>query len=83
MVSTAEDNIQTMVKEIYPEVELPIFKIKITSKKPIIKPKFKKSPNFRLDLMNENFEYFNLKASLVQQKVKEDKKEIKFTMHKD
>jgi hypothetical protein len=84
MISTIEDNIQTIVKEIYPDVALPILKInKKTSKKPIIKSKFRKPPNFRLDLLNENFEYFNLKASLVQQKVKEDKQEFKFTIHKN
>ena len=69
IISTIEDNIQIMVKEIYPKVELPILKNnKKTSKKPIIKSNFRKLPNFRLDLLNENFEYFNLKASLVQKK---------------
>ena len=69
IISTIEDNIQIMVKEIYPKVELPILKNnKKTSKKPIIKSNFRKPPNFRLDLLNENFEYFNLKASLVQKK---------------
>jgi hypothetical protein len=42
MISTIEQNIQTMVKEIYSEVEFPIFKMnKKTSKKPIIKPIFR------------------------------------------
>jgi hypothetical protein len=33
--------------------------------------------------MNKTFEYFNLKASLVQQKVKADNQEFKFTIHKN
>ena len=71
MISTIKHNIQTMVKGIYPDVEFPIFGInKKTSKKPIIRSIFRQPPNFRLDLMNKNFEYFNLKASLLQQKVK-------------
>jgi len=60
MISTIEQNIQTMVKAIYPDVEFPIFKMnKKTSKKPIIRPIFRQPPNFRLDLMNKNFEYFS------------------------
>ena len=84
MISTVEDNIQTMVQEIYPDVELPILKInKKTNKKSIIKPKFRESPHFRLDLRNKTFEYFNLKNSLVRQKVKKDSTEFKFTIHKN
>ena len=84
MISRIEDNIQTMVKEIYPDVELPFLKInKKTDKEPIIKLKFRKPPYFRLDLMNKTFKYFNLKASLVQQKVKADNQEFKFTIHKN
>ena len=71
MISRIEDNIQTMVKEIYPDVALPILKInKKTDKEPIIKLKFRKPPYFRLDLMNKTFKYFNLKASLVATKSK-------------
>ena len=85
MISSIEDHIHVEVRKIYPEAELPTFKVIEKTKNSLIL-NYKSSRamhHFGLGLMNKTFEYFNSTASIVLEKIKEDGTEVTFVINKD
>ena len=84
MLSSIEDHIHIEVRKIYPDAELPTFIIEEKTANSLIM-NYKSSRamhHFGLGLMNKTFAYFNQKASIVLEKIKEDGTEVKFIIHK-
>lgn len=84
MISSIENHIHVEVRKIYPDAELPTFIVKEKNKNSLIMI-YKSSRamhHFGLGLMNKTFEYFNSKASIVLEKIKENGTEVRFIINK-
>jgi len=84
MISSIENHIHVEVRKIYPDAELPTFIVKEKNKDSLIMI-YKSSRamhHFGLGLMNKTFEYFNSKASIVLEKIKENGTEVRFIINK-
>lgn len=84
MLASIENHIHVEVQKIYPDAELPTFVVEEKTDNSIIML-YKSSRamhHFGLGLMNKTFEYFNAKASIVLEKIKEDGTEVRFIVHK-
>jgi hypothetical protein len=84
MISSIENHIHVEVRKIYPGAELPTFIVKEKNKNSLIMI-YKSSRamhHFGLGLMNKTFEYFNSKASIVLEKIKENGTEVRFIINK-
>ncbi|WP_417558693.1 heme NO-binding domain-containing protein [Mesoflavibacter zeaxanthinifaciens] len=84
MLSSIENHIHVEVKKIYPDAELPTFMVleKTNTSLTMIYKSSRAMHHFGLGLMNKTFEYFNSKASIVLEKIKDDGTEVKFLINK-
>ena len=85
MLSSIENHIHVEVRKIYPDAEFPTFIVEEKTENSLIMI-YKSSRamhHFGLGLMNKTFEYFNSKASIVLEKIKEDGTEVKFIINKN
>ncbi len=84
LLSSIEDHIHIEVRKIYPEAELPTFKVLKKDKNSLVML-YKSSRalyNFGLGLMNKTLEHFNTKATIIVEKIKPDGTEVKFSITK-
>ena len=80
MLSSIEDHIHIEVRKIYPDAELPTFKINERKDKFLVM-NYRSSRamhHFGLGLMNKTFEHFNASATIDLEKIKEDGTEVRF-----
>ncbi len=84
LLSSVEHHIHVEVRKIYSDAELPTFIVKEkTSNSLVMVYKSNRSMHhFGLGLMNKTFEYFNSKATILLEKIKEDGTEVKFIINK-
>lgn len=85
MLASIESHIHTEVLKIYPDAELPKFDVIERSDNYLIMI-YKSSRamhHFGLGLMNKTFEYFNSKATIELEMIKEDGTEVKFVINKN
>jgi hypothetical protein len=84
MISSIENHIHVEVRKIYPDAELPTFIVKEKNKNSLtmIYKSSRAMHHFGLGLMNKTFEYFNSKASIVLEKIKENGTEVRFIINK-
>ena len=82
MLSSIENHIHIEVRKIYPDAELPTFEVihKDANKLVMIYKSSRAMYRFGLGLMNKTFEYFNTKASIITEKIKDDGTEVKFNI---
>jgi hypothetical protein len=85
MISSIEHHIHSEVIKIYPEAELPTFKvIEKTNNSLIMDYKSSRAMHhFGLGIMNKTFEHFNATAVIALEKIKEDGTEVRFVIHKN
>lgn len=84
MLSSIENHIHIEVRKIYPDAELPTFEVleKTDDTLIMIYKSSRAMHHFGLGLMNKTFEYFNSKATIVLEKLKEDGTEVKFLINR-
>jgi len=85
MLASIEDHIHVEVLKIYPDAELPTFEI-VERKQDTLLMIYKSSRamhHFGLGLMHKTFEYFNSKATIVLEKIKQDGTQVKFMITKN
>ncbi len=84
MLASIEDHIHVEVRKIYPDAELPTFKVieKTENSLIMIYKSSRAMHHFGLGLMNKTFEYFNSVAVIELEKIKEDGTEVKFIVNK-
>jgi hypothetical protein len=85
MLSSIEQHIHVEVRKIYQDAELPTFEVleKSENKLVMLYKSSRAMHHFGLGLMNKTFEYFNAKAEINLEKIKEDGTLVKFTIHKN
>ncbi|TXE19363.1 hypothetical protein ES692_03530 [Psychroserpens burtonensis] len=85
MISAIENHIHIEVRKIYPDAELPTFKvIEKTANSLILDYKSSRAMHhFGLGLMNKTFEHFNATAVIELEKIKEDGTDVRFVIHKN
>lgn len=85
MLSSIENHIHVEVKKIYPDAELPTFQIieKTDKSLTMIYKSSRAMHHFGLGLMNKTFDYFNQKATIALEKIKDDGTEVKFIINKN
>lgn len=85
MISSIENHIHIEVRKIYPDAELPTFKIleKTEDSLVMIYTSSRAMHHFGLGLMNKTFEHFNSTATIDLEKIKEDGTEVRFTIKKN
>lgn len=84
MIASIENHIHVEVLKIYPDAELPTFEVEEKTKNSliIIYKSSRAMHHFGLGLMNKTFEYFNSKATIGLEKIKEDGTEVRFIINK-
>ncbi|WP_047550197.1 heme NO-binding domain-containing protein [Psychroserpens sp. Hel_I_66] len=85
MISSIENHIHVEVRKIYPDAELPTFKV-IEKKENALIMDYKSSRamhHFGLGLMNKTFEHFNSTAVIELEKIKDDGTEVRFIINKN
>jgi hypothetical protein len=84
MLSSIEKHIHVEVRKIYHDAELPTFEVleKTEDKLVMIYKSSRAMHHFGLGLMNKTLEFFNSKADINLEKIKEDGTVVKFTIHK-
>ncbi len=82
LLSSIENHIHVEVRKIYPDAELPTFRVlKKTSKELImVYTSSRALYNFGLGLMHKTFEHFNTTATILVEKIKPDGTEVKFSI---
>jgi len=85
MISSIENHIHVEVRKIYPDAELPTFKVveKTDNSLVMIYTSSRAMHHFGLGLMNKTFEHFNSTATIVLEKLKEDGTEVRFVINKN
>ncbi|WP_347924019.1 heme NO-binding domain-containing protein [Pontimicrobium sp. SW4] len=85
MLSSIENHIHVEVRKIYPDAELPTFKVieKTNNSLIMIYKSSRAMHHFGLGLMNKTFEHFNSSASIELEKIKPDGTEVKFVINKN
>lgn len=84
MLSSIENHIHVEVRKIYPDAELPTFFIEQKNENSLIL-KYNSSRamhSFGLGLMNKTFDFFDQKATILVEKIKEDGTEVRFFISK-
>ena len=84
LLSSIENHIHVEVLKLYPDAELPTFEV-VERKENILIMIYKSNRAmhyFGLGLMHKTFEYFNSKADIVLEKIKQDGTEVKFIITK-
>ncbi|MFD1017342.1 heme NO-binding domain-containing protein [Winogradskyella rapida] len=85
MLSSIENHIHIEVRKIYPDAELPTFKVIDKTENSLVMD-YKSSRamhHFGLGLMNKTFEHFNTTATIELEKIKEDGTEVRFIITKN
>jgi hypothetical protein len=82
MLSSIENHIHVEVRKIYPMAELPTFTIleKTDESLVMIYKSSRAMHAFGRGLMNKTFEHFNVKATILVEKLKENGTEVKFSI---
>jgi len=85
MLSSIENHIHVEVQKIYPDAELPTFKVIEKSERTLIMDytSSRAMHHFGLGLMNKTFEHFDSKGSIVLEKLKPDGTEVRFVINKN
>lgn len=85
MLASIEDHIHVEVRKIYPDAELPTFKVleKTDASLIMIYKSSRAMHHFGLGLMNKTFEHFNTTATITLEKIKQDGIEVKFIVNKN
>ena len=85
MLASIEDHIHVEVRKIYPDAELPTFKVleKTETSLIMIYKSSRAMHHFGLGLMNKTFEHFNATATITLEKIKPDGTEVKFIVNKN
>jgi hypothetical protein len=85
MLASIENHIHVEVRKIYPDAELPSFKVieKTDNLLVMIYKSSRAMHHFGLGLMNKTFEHFNTTATIVLEKIKADGTEVKFIINKN
>jgi hypothetical protein len=85
MLSSIENHIHVEVRKIYPDAELPTFKVleKTKTSLVVIYTSSRAMHHFGLGLMNSTFKHFNSSASIELKKIEEDGTEVMFIIHKN
>ena len=85
LISSIENHIHVEVRKIYPDAELPTFKVieKKAKKLVIDYTSSRAMHHFGLGLMNKTFEHFNSKAVIELEKIKPDGTEVRFVIHEN
>lgn len=80
LLASIEDHIHVEVIKIYPDAELPTFKIinQTETSLTLLYTSSRSMHHFGLGLMKETFVYFNQKAQIDLEKIKDDGTEVKF-----
>lgn len=84
LLASVENHIHVEVRKIYPDAELPTFKIieRNDSQLTMIYKSSRAMHHFGLGLMHKTFEHFNVNFEIVLEKIKEDGTEVKFIITK-
>lgn len=84
MLSSIENHIHVEVRKIYPDAELPTFVIEQKDENSLILrySSSRSMHSFGLGLMNKTFDYFNQKAKILVEKIREDGTEVRFIISK-
>lgn len=85
MLASIENHIHVEVLKLYPDAELPTFEV-VERRENFLIMIYKSSRamhHFGLGLMHKTFEYFNSKATIVLEKIKQDGTEVKFIITKN
>lgn len=85
LLASIEDHIHVEVLKIYPDAELPSFRV-IEKKENSLILTYSSSRglyNFGLGLMNKTFEHYNTTATILVEKIKEDGTEVKFSINQN
>jgi len=82
MISSIENHIHVEVRKIYPDAELPTFTIieKTETTLVMIYKSSRAMSSFGKGLMNKTFEYFDTKATILMEHIKENGTEVKFSI---
>lgn len=82
MLSSIENHIHVEVRKIYPDAELPTFTVveKTSSTLVMIYKSSRAMSSFGKGLMNKTFTYFNTKATILVENIKENGTEVKFSI---
>jgi len=85
MISSIENHIHIEVRKIYPDAELPTFKVIEKTENMLIMDytSSRAMHHFGLGLMNKTFEHFNATATIELEKIKADGTEVRFVIHKN
>lgn len=85
MLSSVENHIHVEVRKIYPDAELPTFKVIEKSENKLIMDysSSRAMHHFGLGLMNKTFEHFETEATIILEKIKEDGTEVRFLINKN
>jgi len=85
MISSIENHIHFEVRKIYPDAELPTFKVIEKTEKMLIMDytSSRSMHHFGLGLINKTFEYFNATATIKLEKIKADGTKVRFVIHKN
>ncbi len=85
MLSSIENHIHVEVRKIYPDAELPTFQVieKTSNSLIMIYKSSRAMHHFGLGLMNKTFLHFNISATIILEKLKEDGTEVKFLINKN
>ncbi|NNK71669.1 MAG: heme NO-binding domain-containing protein [Flavobacteriaceae bacterium] len=84
LLSSIENHIHVEVRKLYPDAELPSFKVthKTDDELVMIYSSSRAMHHFGLGLMNKTFEYFDSKAHILLEKIEPDGTEVKFSIKK-
>ncbi|MFC4723256.1 heme NO-binding domain-containing protein [Geojedonia litorea] len=83
-LSVVESHIHVEVLKIYPDAELPSFKVleKTKDKLIMVYTSSRAMYTFGLGLMHKTFKHYNCKANILVEKIKEDGTQVKFSINK-
>jgi Haem-NO-binding len=84
LLASIENHIHVEVKKLYPDAELPTFKVLKKTEDELIMmyTSSRAMHHFGLGLMNKTFEHFNSAATIQLEYIKEDGTEVKFSVMK-
>lgn len=85
MISSIENHIHVEVRKIYPDAELPTFRVLEKSENSLVL-NYKSSRamhHFGLGLMNKTFEHFKMSSQITIEKINNDGTEVNFTIEKN
>lgn len=85
LLSSIENHIHVEVRKIYPDAELPTFKVieKTENTLIMVYQSSRAMSKFGLGLMNKTFAHYQTKATIVLEKIQADGTEVKFSITKN